>query len=296
MKFGNQWIKEWEQEYGVSLPKPNKRYAIKKEDLVIRLEDYLKNIWRIRRYFLEKYGVDPPIINGDQMPLHRNESSRQKTTSFKGEDVFVKENYMLSRERFTVYTQVASEPSIKILPEFVFKGKGTKITLNPPADIKYQWSVSGSYRLEHMIKTVNNLPNRYNPFTQKDYAIYALDNYAVHLMSELRKALWNRGYILVILGGGITGFIQQNDTHIHRPLKRNYRDEEACLMLSKLQADKSTIPSPTRNEMMTMLVSAWNKVEVDTKAAFKSLFVTSALDGTEDYLVSDRLFHLIGEV
>ena len=114
-------------------------------------------------------------------------------------------------------------------------------------------------------------------------------------MSELRKALWKRGYILVILGGGITGFSQQNDTHIHRPLKRNYRDEEARLMLSKLQADKSTIPSPSKKEMMTMLVSAWNKVEVDTKAAFKSLFVTSALDGTEDYLVSDRLFHLIGE-
>ena len=77
LKFGNQWIKEWESEYGISLRKPNKRYAIK-EDLIERLQDYLRNIWRIRRFFMEKYGVDPPILNGDQMPLHRNESSQQK--------------------------------------------------------------------------------------------------------------------------------------------------------------------------------------------------------------------------
>ena len=40
------------------------------------------------------------------MPLHRNESSSQKTLNFKGEETFVKENHMLSRERVTVFTQV----------------------------------------------------------------------------------------------------------------------------------------------------------------------------------------------
>ena len=66
-------------------------------------------------------------------------------------------------------------------------------------------------------------------------------------------------------------------------------------MLSKLQAHKAKIPSPTREDMMEMLLSAWSKIEVDTKAAFKSLFVTTALDGSEDYLVSDRLFSLVGK-
>ena len=88
----------------MSLRKPKKRYSIKKEDLVGRLSDYLKNVWQIRRFFIEKYSVDPPIINGDQMPLHRNESSQQKTLNFKGQDTFVKENHMLSRERVTVFT------------------------------------------------------------------------------------------------------------------------------------------------------------------------------------------------
>ena len=67
----------------VCLCKPNKKYAIKKEDPVIQIKDYLINIWTIRKYCIGKYAVDPPVINGDQMPLHRNESPSQKTLSLK---------------------------------------------------------------------------------------------------------------------------------------------------------------------------------------------------------------------
>ena len=55
------------------------------------------------------------------------------------------------------------------------------------------------------------------------------------------------------------------------------------------------ISSPSRNEMMSMLLQAWETLEIDTIREFKSLFVTDALDGSEDYLVSDKLFVLIGD-
>ena len=95
LRFGNQWIKMWQKEHGFSLWKPNKRHSIKKEDLVERLQDYLKNVWSICRYFIEKCGVEPPI-NGDQIPLRQNQSSSQKTLNFKDEETFVKENHKLS--------------------------------------------------------------------------------------------------------------------------------------------------------------------------------------------------------
>ena len=82
---------------------------------------------------------------------------------------------------------------------------------------------------------INNLPNRNHPWMKKDYAIYVLDDYAVHLMPEIRKALQARGYILVMIGGGITGDIQINDTHFHGPLKAKYREREMTLMLEKLE-------------------------------------------------------------
>ena len=124
LQFSKSWVKSWMSEYGVSLKKPNKRYAIKQEDRIERLLEYLKNVMRVRYFFLENYKVDPPLINGDQMPLHRNESSSLRTMNMKNQDVYVKENYMMSRERVTCFTQFASDDSIKVYPEFVFKGKG----------------------------------------------------------------------------------------------------------------------------------------------------------------------------
>ena len=69
------------------------------------------------------------------MPLHHNASASQKTLSLKSEEVFVKENYMLSRERVTCFTQLCSYPKIELQPEFVFKGKCTGTHLTPPKDV-----------------------------------------------------------------------------------------------------------------------------------------------------------------
>ena len=138
LKFGNKWVKQWEREYGVSLRKPNKHYTPPYDDLCIRLKDYFKNVLTVRNFFLKTYGVDLPVINGDKMLLHRNESTTQRTMTFKNMDTYVKENYSLSRGRATVFTQVSSDPTANFIPEFVFKGKETRIKLNPPEGMKVQ--------------------------------------------------------------------------------------------------------------------------------------------------------------
>ena len=58
-------------------------------------------------------------------------------------------------------------------------------------------------------------------------------------------------------------------------------------MLSMLHNDKGKIQSPSNDDMMRMIATAWGKLNVDHTNAFKSLFVTNSLDGSEDYLVSD---------
>ena len=129
-----------------------------------------------------------------------------------------------------------------------------------------------------MINTINNLLNRFNPFTQKNYAIYIPDDYAVHLMPEIRKALYERGFILLVMGGGLTGFIQADDTDLHRCLKALYRHEEMNLMLKMLEKDKNKVPSPNREDMVKMLLSTWKDVPNNFAQVFKKLFVTNALD------------------
>ena len=93
-------------------------------------------------------------------------------------------------------------------------------------------------------------------------------------MPEIKNALCERGYILILMGGGITGFIQANDTDLYKSLKALYREEEMNLMLKMLEADKS-------------ITTYFSQV-------FKKLFVTNKLDGSEDYLVSNKLFSITG--
>ena len=76
-------------------------------------------------FFLDNYGLDPSIINGDQMLLHRNENSSQKPLTFTGIDTYVKVNCSPSGERVMDFPQLCWNPSIPRKPEFIFKGKGT---------------------------------------------------------------------------------------------------------------------------------------------------------------------------
>ena len=104
---------------------------------------------------------------------------------------------------------------------------------------------------------IKQFPNRFNMFTGKSYAIYVLGDYSVHLMPEVRQALFKKGYVLVAIGGGITGDIQINDTSSHHNLKKHYREFEMNLMLlEQLNNDPNKIPSPSRDEMMLMLLKA----------------------------------------
>ena len=295
LEFSDRWIDSWMKEYRVSLNKPNKRFALSQTERVVRLLEFLKNIWRIRHYFNVRYGKEPVVINGDQMPLHRNETSSQKTMTLKGQDTYVKENYMMSRERCTVFTQISSEEGHTMpIPEFVFKGKGVRVHLNPPEGVKVQWTPKGSYRLETMLTTISSMKNRAGMFTHKEYAIYVLDDYSVHITSEVRQALLARGYILVCIGGGITGDIQVNDTHVHHLLKKEYRERESALMLQQLTENPQKVPNPSRDDMMNMLASSWEALTVDPVLALKNNFVLNKLDGSEDYLVYNRLFEIVG--
>lgn len=282
------------KEYRVSLKKPNKRFAISKTDRKERIIELLKNVWRVRYWFKSKFGNEITIINGDQMPLHRNENATQKTLSFKGETTYVKENYMLSRERVTVFTQVSTDPAKPLPhPEFVFKGKGTRTKLNHPPGIKSHWAPKGSYRLDTMLSTIANLPNRHNLFSQSNYALYILDDYSVHITDEVKKALLAKGYILVVIGGGITGDVQCNDTHVHHKLKKTYREIEAAKMMKMLEENPNKIPSPSRDDIMSMLASAWSSLDLDVNEALKQNFITTPFDGSEDYKVSESLYSLV---
>ena len=82
--------------------------------------------------------------HSDQMPLHRNESSEQAKLSFKNHEAFVEENHHLSRERVTVFTEIASNDNTQLVPEFAFKSTGKhQPKLTPLSGTHYHWVDKG---------------------------------------------------------------------------------------------------------------------------------------------------------
>ena len=67
-------------------------------------------------------------------------------------------------------------------------------------------------------------------------------------------------------------------------------------MMEQLRLDPKKISQPSREHMMKMLLlESWNSLENNVTSRFKALWVTNALDGSEDFLVSERVFALVGE-
>ena len=91
----------------------------------------------------------------------------------------------------------------------------------------------------------------------------------------------------------MTGDIQVSDTNLHSPLEAKYRELEKSLMMQQLKADPKKIPQPSRDDMMRILVKSFKSLEIDAESRSKALWVTNALEGTEDCLVSGAVMLLV---
>ena len=64
-----------------------------------------------------------------------------------------------------------------------------------------------------------------------------------------KEPLYNKDYIFIVTGGGITVDIQCNDTHYHKGCKAFYRDQKMTVV----------IPSSSKNDMISILNDALRK-------------------------------------
>ena len=161
IKFSNRWFKAWYKEFHISMKHFNKCFSISQEKRKRRMISFLKNMWTVRYFFEKNYGVKPAILSADQMPQHGNESSSGKTMKFVGHDqsTFVKENYMLSRDRATTMTNVSSSNKLSAPPcEYLLTGKSIPVKLSPLPKTKVQLAEKGSYRLQNPLQYVENIP------------------------------------------------------------------------------------------------------------------------------------------
>ena len=113
-------------------------------------------------------------------------------------------------------TVASSSKELKPPPlEFVFKGKGLRVFVNPPGKVTVQWAEKDSYRVKHMLDYTNKLPTIPVVFSPSKRVIFTFEGYSANLPPEIERAFFRKGYFLLHIGRGITGDVQVNDTTYH---------------------------------------------------------------------------------
>ena len=248
-KSGDHWIQGWKAEYNASLHLPNYQ-LIQPMDMKQGMLDFIKNVLRACIWFKSVVDADIPIASMDQMPLRSNETSGQKILKIWDQDIVVKQNYYLTHGQIMCLTILSSKDGV-ISSHHVFKGRSTHLQdkLNRPPGVVTLWSAKGSYQVQTKAETIWHLPNltRHDALTEwtyKEWQLMLLDDYFVP--SKVWQELLKLGYVRVVLGGGITGYVQINDTHLHHRLKSIYCKKESKLMMEQLEARPDRTPSPSR--------------------------------------------------
>ena len=89
-------------------------------------------------------------------------------------------------------------------------------------------------------------------------------------------------------------FAQVNDTNLYPKLKNKYHKREQESMIEQLRNVPKTIPKPSRDEKLRVLFESHVSLEKDYAKEFKSIWVINASHGSQDYLISERVYKLVG--
>jgi hypothetical protein len=176
--------------------------------------------------------------------------------------------------------------------EVMFRAKSSARirSLKGPADMNLSvvWSEKGSYRQEHILRY---LAKWLDPWTDErsaaaDYRLLMMDMAGSHVQQSVVDFAWGRGYMVLYHYGGITGVLQVNDTDLHGPFQRLYLEEEQQSFNEKQELRPGCIARSPR-EVLDDVATTWRRVRHDHAVkGHKYTFLTCALDGSEDKLVS----------
>ena len=143
----------------------------------------------------------------------------------------------------------------------------------------------GSYREEHVL----NYLERHLPLLTEGrrWRVILMDAYGPQMSEAVRRLCWQRGYVVIIHGGGATGVTQVNDTDLHQHLRKAYLEKETAEMIRSSRLHPNGAPSPKPEQCIQWMIDAWSnpQLHLSAVAGFKKTGITNALDGSEDQLI-----------
>ena len=102
-----------------------------------------------------------------------------------------------------------------------------------PSWLTVTMGVKGSYREQDIIAF---LQKHLEPWTEgRRWHIVLADDFSAHKTDNVFQLCWQRGYVLLIHGGGCTPVGQTPDTDLNEHVRRDYGQKECTLLMEKLR-------------------------------------------------------------
>mgnify|MGYP005671698245 CR=1 FL=1 len=308
------WLNRWQEEYGLSFRKANRKYEVPKWMQKERLEVFWVTLFTLRLVIHKLFGYDPIIVNFDQSPFHNNETGNQDkpTLNVRCAKVPIIEGKCAVKERWTanlttvsrIYLGQPSDPqsqpsqSLQQKPfhEIMFKGatktEGTNAIIHDrlqkfvrdrgfPSWMTVTTAPKGSYREQDVIEFLKTHLDEMTP--GRDWRILLADDYRAHKTQNVWQLAWSRGYVLVIHGGGNTPVAQTCDTDLNQHVRRFYGNRESALLLEKMR-NGATVPVCSHEESLQIMYEILSSPELHSKASegYKKTGQSVDLWGAED--------------
>ena len=275
------------------------------------------NVYRVRHLCKLAHGYDPIMEGWDQKPFHFNESgsAQRKTLHWQGvPEVPLKECASAVRTRWTATTYASTNPDrfTEYPPlEALFKGgivveqrlDDMLIRLCAGGDqgelsfFTAHVGPKGSYRTDHVL---DFLRRHLEPSSAgRDWRIIMADFYGPHADTTVFDLCWSRQYVLILIGGGVTGILQVMDTHLHYSLSQRYTELEMLDLLEQERVRPHGCPTRSRESCCRDLLAAWRHAPLHEmgRRGWYDNCLANALDGSEDHRgrgTAGDLWHQMG--
>lgn len=269
-----------------------------------RLQITWLNVYRVRRLCKLAHGYDPILEGWDQKPFHFNESgsAQRKTLHWRGvPEVPLKECASAVRSRWTATTYASTNPDrfTEYPPlEVLFKG-GTVVEQRlddmlirlcaggDQGELSFftaQVGPKGSYRTDHVIEFLRRHLEPASP--GRDWRIVMADFYGPHADTTVFELCWAHQYVLILIGGGVTGVLQVMDTHLHYSLSQRYTELEMLDLLEQERAKPHGCPTRSRESCCRDLLAAWRHAPLHEmgRRGWYDNCLANALDGSQDHV------------
>ena len=112
-------------------------------------------------------------------------------------------------------------------------------------------SEKGSYRLHDVVAFLEKHLPLQTPDTP--WRILMADDHSPHRADAVRRLAWQRGWVMIVHGGGTTPVAQPVDTDLNQHVKRLYMALEAAALVQKMN-DGTRVPQLRREECIDLMV------------------------------------------